>query len=64
MAKLSAVTATDVKMLVTKAHMWLTFHEPSVGVTKNDLYWAMVRISVGPPRWAGGSFGWKLSTTM
>ena len=64
MAKFSAVTATDAMIENTKAPMWLVFAVPSLGVTKNDLYWAMVSTSVGPPRWAVGSFGWKLSTTM
>ena len=32
-----------------------------VGSTKNDLYCSSVRKSFGPPRFSGGSFGWKLS---
>ena len=61
---IGAVTATDARIEKTKAYMWVVLARPSTGLTKNDLYWAMVSTSVGPPRWAGGSFGWKLSTTM
>ena len=64
MAKFRAVTAAEARMVKMKAPMWLTFQLPSEGVTKNDLYCSMVSTSLGPPRSAGMSLGWKLSTTM
>ncbi len=64
MAKLSAVTAMEAMIENNSAPMWSVLTAPLLGVTRKDLYWAMVSTSSGPPRRSGGRFGWKLSTTM
>lgn len=65
MAKLTAVTSTEVMMLNTKA---CDMGGVELVVDRVDEERLVLRdrqhVTFGPPRWAGTSLGWKLSTTM